>query len=455
MTDRLDESRLFRETPVAKAILTLAVPTVISQIITIIYNMADTFFIGQLGDPNQVAAATLAMPLFTLMTAISNLFGVGGASLISRFLGCDERGKAKRTAAFSVWTGGLTAVVYGIFILLSRKMILPALGADQATFGLTSSYMFWTIGIGALPTVLIPLLAHLIRSEGHSKEASFGVAFGGILNIVLDPLFIFVFRMDITGAAIATLLANLAATVYFVIFIHKRREISVITLSPKFYTVGERIPLEVMTVGVPSFLISMTATVSNMVLNRIIAGYSNEAVAGMGIAKKVNMLAFAVAQGITQGTLPLIGYNYTSGDRKRMISVIKTLFVFCLSVAMVIAVGLYVSAGTVSRLFIGDELTAGFGELFLHIICCACPMSSTTFFSLTVFQAAGKKVQPLILSVLRKGTVDVPFMILFNHLIGINGVAWATPVAETVSMTVSAALVLPYILRLAKNDDAA
>ena len=257
--------------------------------------------------------------------------------------------------------------------------------------------------------------------------------------------------MNITGAAIATLLSNTAAMVYFIVFIHKRRRISVITLSPKYYTVGERIPIEVVTTGVPSFLISMTATVSNMVLNRIIAGYSNAAVAGMGIAKKVNMLAFAVAQGITQGTLPLIGYNYTSGDRERMMKVIKALFVFCLSVALVIAVGLYTSAGAVSRLFIDDETTAGFGELFLHIICCACPMSSITFFSLTVFQATGKKIQPLILSVLRKGTVDLPFMVLFNHLIGINGVAWATPVAEVTSMAVSLALVVPYIVRLAKD----
>ena len=453
--NKSDESELFERMPVVKAILTLAVPTVISQLITIIYNMADTFFIGQLGDPNEVAAATLAMPLFTLMTAISNLFGIGGASLISRLSGRGELEKAKRTSAFCVWTGAFTAFAYGLIILLTRGAILPALGADSATFELTSSYLFWTIGIGALPTVMNPELAHLIRSEGHSKEASFGVALGGILNIVLDPLFIFVFRMNITGAAIATLLSNAAAMVYFIVFIHKRRKISVITLSPKYYTLGERIPAEVVTVGIPSFLISMTATVSNLVLNRIIAGYSNAAVAGMGIAKKVNMLAFAVAQGITQGTLPLIGYNYTSGDRERMMKVIKALFVFCVSVALVITVGLYVSAESVSRLFIDDETTAGFGELFLHIICCACTMSSVTFFSLTVFQATGKKIQPLILSVLRKGTVDLPFMVLFNHLIGINGVAWATPVAEVVSMTVSLALVVPYIIRLAKGKESA
>ena len=448
-----NERRLFESMPVARAILTLAVPTVIGQIITIIYNMADTFFIGRIGDPDQVAAATLAMPLFTLMTAISNLFGIGGTSLISRTLGLGDRKKASNVCAFSVWTGGLVALIYGIIILLVRPSLLPALGADSATYEFTSSYLFWTIGIGAVPTVLNPLLSHLIRSEGHSREASFGVALGGILNILLDPLFIYVFRLQITGAAIATFLSNLLAALYFVIFIIAKRRTSVITLSPKFYSVSERIPVEVMSVGLPSFLISMTATVSNMVLNHIIAGYSNTAIAGMGIAKKVNMMAFAVAQGITQGTLPLIGYNYTSGDRKRMISVIRTLFVFCLSVAIVIALGLYFGADSVTRLFIDDEETVHYGRMFLHIICCACPMSSITFFSLTVFQATGKKLAPIILSVLRKGTIDLPFMVLFNTLIGINGVAWATPVAETVSMLASAVLVLPYIKKLAKVQE--
>lgn len=442
------EETLFRSVPVTKAILTLALPTIISQVITILYNMADTFFIGQLGDPRQVAAATLAMPLFMLMTALSNLFGVGGASLISRQLGRGERAKASRTCAFCVWTGIAVALLYGVLVLVLRPVLLPMLGAGEDTGELTASYLFWTVGLGAVPTVLNPTLAHLVRAEGHARPASFGVALGGILNIILDPIFIYGLRLQITGAAIATLLSNTMALLYFFWFIRKQRAQSVITLSPKPYTLGQGIPAEVIGTGLPSFLISMMATVSNTVLNRIIAGYSNEAVAGMGIAKKVNLLAFAVTQGITQGTLPLLGYNFTAGNRKRMAEIIRVLFTLNLAVALVIALLLYTNASVITKLFINDSATVEYGSRFLHIIGCACPMTAVTFFALTVFQATGRKIQPILLSVLRKGTIDVPAMFLFHSLLGINGVAWATPTAEAISVLTALILVIPYIRKL-------
>ena len=216
-----ENNELFASMPVAQAILMLAVPTVVSQIITIIYNMADTFFIGQLGDPKQVAAATLAMPLFMFMTALSNLFGVGGASLISRFLGAKERDQARRCSAFCIWSAAAVSFLYGVLVLAGRPVLMPLLGANEETFQMASSYLFWTIGLGAFPTVLNPALAHLIRAEGYSRQASFGVAFGGILNMVLDPLFIYGFHLQITGAAIATLISNTTALLYFVGFIWK------------------------------------------------------------------------------------------------------------------------------------------------------------------------------------------------------------------------------------------
>ena len=205
------KASLFSDVPVSKAVLTLAVPTVISQLITVVYNMADTFFIGQLNDPLQVAAATLAMPCFMFLTAFANLFGLGGSSLISRCLGSGDRAKARHTAALCITTGIAAAFLYGISILLLEPVLFPLLGAKEETWDYLRQYVFWTIGVGAVPTVMNAAFAHLIRSEGYSKTAGFGVALGGILNIVLDPVFIFVFRLDIAGAAMATMLSNLAA----------------------------------------------------------------------------------------------------------------------------------------------------------------------------------------------------------------------------------------------------
>lgn len=446
MTD--EHNSLFTDTPVRKAVLTLAIPTVISQLITVVYNMADTFFIGQLNDPLQVAAATLAMPCFMFLTAFANLFGLGGSSLISRCLGVSDKKKARHTAAFCIWTGIAVSLLYGIGILLLEPVLFPVLGAKEETWGYLRQYIFWTIGIGAVPTVMNAELAHLIRSEGYSKQAAFGVALGGILNIVLDPLFIFVFRLNIAGAAIATMLSNLIAMLYFIGFLLHIRRKTVITLNFKEYSVRQRIPLEVMTVGLPSFVMTMMSTISNTALNHIVAGYSNIAIAGMGIAKKIDLLAYAIAQGMTQGTLPLIGYNFSSGNIKRMKSSIKTAFLYSLIVAACGTVLLYFFATPVAGFFISDTETVRYGQSFLKIICLACPTTAINFMVITVFQAIGKKIQPLLLSLLRKGSLDIVFMLLLNKTMGISGIAWATPFADWIAFVISLALIIPYLRNL-------
>lgn len=448
MSTALKKEQLFTSEPVGRAVISLAVPTVIAQLITVIYNMADTFFIGQLGDPDQVAAATLAMPVFMFLTAFSNLFGIGGASMISRCLGAGERKKAGQTASFCIWGATMVSLLYGIGVILLKNILLPLLGTDEATRGFCASYLFWTVGIGAVPTVLNAGLAHLIRAEGYSGQASFGIAFGGILNMLLDPVFIFLFKLEIAGAAIATMLSNVAATVFFLLFLFRIRESTTITPSPKCFTVGGGIPLEVLTVGLPSFVMTLMSTVSNLTLNKMISGYSNEAIAGMGIAKKIDLMAFAIAQGMTQGALPLIGYNYSSGNHKRMLSALKVLLIDCLVVAVGGMALMFFGATPITRLFINDAATVGYGRSFLRIVCLACPTTALNFLAITIFQATGRKAQPLILSLLRKGGLDIPLMLLFNGLVGIDGIAWATPLADLLALLCSAALTLPYLKKL-------
>ena len=197
---KTDNTALFTTISVPRAIISLVVPTVISQLITVIYNMADTFFIGQVGDPNQVAAVSLCMPLFIFLTGLANLFGIGGSSLISRCLGVKDIKKAKHTAAFSIWSALTISLIYGLLIWVLSPLLLPAIGSNEATYDFCRQYIFWTITMGAIPTVLNQALAHLVRSEGFSKQASFGMALGGVLNIILDPIFIFLFEMEVAGA---------------------------------------------------------------------------------------------------------------------------------------------------------------------------------------------------------------------------------------------------------------
>jgi multidrug efflux pump len=200
---------------VTKAVVSLVVPTVISQLITVLYNIADTFFIGQTGDPNQVAAANLCMPMFIFLTGIANLFGIGGSSLISRCLGVGDKEKAKQTSAFCIWTSAAVSLLYGIIIYLLSPAILSVFGANADTYDFCRQYLFWTVAVGSIPTVLNAEFAHLVRSDGYSRQASFGMILGAVLNIVLDPIFIFAMKMQIAGVALATMLSNLTATMYY------------------------------------------------------------------------------------------------------------------------------------------------------------------------------------------------------------------------------------------------
>lgn len=443
-----DNIELFANTPVRKAVLALVVPTVISQLITVIYNMADTFFIGQMNNPYQVAAATLAMPVFMLLTAFANLFGIGGASLISRSLGEGNREKARHGAAFSIWTSVIVAFLYGMFMMLFRPVILPAIGTDIDTYEFCYQYTFWTITVGAVPTVLNAELAHLVRAEGCSRQASFGVAFGGILNMILDPIFIFVLRLQITGAAMATMLSNLAATLYFIALLYKRRESSVITFNPRFYTWGQGIPTEILLVGFSSAVMNLLAIFSNIVLNRLMGTYSSAAIAGMGIAKKIDLLAFSIAIGMAQGILPLAGYTYAAKNFARMRAAVKTTFVYSLLVTSLGTVLLTTCAAPVARFFIDDAETVAHGQYFLRIICLSCPSLSVTMMVITLFQATGRKIQPMILSLLRKGGLDVPLMFLMNALIGVKGLVWANPIADMLTMMAAVTLFIPFWRKL-------
>lgn len=448
-----NNTSLFSDAPVSKAVLSLAIPTVISQLITVVYNMADTFYVGQLNDPLQVAAATLAMPVFMFLTAFANLFGLGGSSLISRCLGSNNKAKARHTSAFCIWMGIVVALIYGILIVILEPVLFPILGASSETWEYCAQYVFWTIGVGAIPTVMNAEFAHLIRAEGYAKPAAFGVAFGGILNIILDPIFIFLFGMEIRGAAIATMLSNLLAMIYFLWFLYKIRLETVITPSPKEISFGDNIPKEVITVGLPGFVMTMMSTISNTALNHIVASYSSKAIAGMGIAKKIDLLAYAIAQGMTQGTLPLIGYNYTAGNIERMKQSIKTAALYSLIVAFGGMFLLYFLAVPIIQCFIQDVETVQYGQTFLKVICLACPTTAINFMVITIFQAVGQRVKPLILSLLRKGSIDVLFMILFNHLFGMSGIAWATPAADWIAFVISLILIIPFLKKLNNKQE--
>ena len=436
-------TELYESAPVSRAVISLAVPTVLSQLITVLYNMADTFFIGQLNDPSKVAAATVSMPPFILLSGFANLFGIGGSSLIARSLGAGDHERARRTSTFCIWAAGAVALVYGLAFLVFKPYILPLFGTTETTYEYCFDYLFWTVTLGAVPTVLSACLAHLVRAIGLSRQAGIGIALGGIMNIVLDPIFIFAFGLDIEGAAIATALSNVISLIYFVVVIARIKSPSPITADPRCFTVGGGIPLEVLSVGLSSFITNIMAILSNTVLNNLMSSYSDAATAGIGIAKKIDMMTLAVSIGMSQGVLSLIGYNYAAKNYRRMYDAIKCAFKYLLIVSVATTLFLFFLAAPVASVFINDAETVAYAKYFMRVLCIICPMQATALMCVTIMQALGEKTRPLIASFARKGVFDVPLMFFMNILIGVYGIAWATPIAEVLAMVVALLLFLP------------
>lgn len=235
------DNELFTSMPVGKAVARLAVPTVVSQIIVILYSLADTFFIGQIGDPNQIAALSITFPIYTLLTAVANLFGIGANSVIARSLGQNDETTAKKASAFSFWASLALMAVLSVLLAVVMQPILLFFGADEFTLGFTTDYLFWVFVIGGIPTVAGLVLGHLVRSVGKTKEAGIGLTIGGVMNIILDPVFIFVFEMDVSGAAVATMLSNVISMLYFFVVLAKLRKSSVLTLAPRYVSLEKKV----------------------------------------------------------------------------------------------------------------------------------------------------------------------------------------------------------------------
>ena len=455
MNKQEQRREIFEKAPIYKAVFVMAIPTVITQLINIVYNFADAWYVGRTQNPAMMATLSVCLPVYIIITALANLFGIGGSSAISRALGRGETPRARKIFAFSLYGGLAAAILYGLVILLFRSRFIMSIGGDTDSYKYIYSYMFWTMVVGAIPTLGNVLCGHLVRSIGASKEAGIGMSLGVVVNIILDPLFMFVILprgMEVTGAAIATCLSNTAALAYFAVLIYQHRDNPVFTISPRDITLEEDIPQEVFSIGFPAALQTALAMVSNIYANSLVAEYGSAAVAGMGIAKKINMIAFNTTMGLTQGILPLLAYNYGARNYTRM----KKVIVFTAAVALIYTSCCTVLFRTCSRrlvsFFIDEELSVSFGTRFLNVIAFAAPLCALSYIANVTFQAAGLKRSSLILSIMRKGVVDIPAMYLFKQKWGLDGVTMATPFAEVVSVAVGSVLFARFWRDLEKEE---
>ncbi len=445
------ETEIFENYSIPKAVAALAVPTVITQIITIIYNFADTWYVGLTNNSAAIAALSVCMPIYVLMAAIANLFGIGASSVISRSLGARMPEKARRAFSFAFWGGIAVSVIYSALILLFRSELAYLIGGDVDSFDFIQKYMFWTMIAGSLPTVLNSLFGHLIRSVGASKQASFGMSLGAVMNIILDPIFMFVILPkghEVEGAAIATMLSNCCATLYFFFYLKKVKDSPVFTLSPSYAFEDRKVWGEVLSIGFPAALSTSLAMLSNIFANSLVSDYGSKAVAGMGIAKKINTLAFNITLGLTQGVLPLIGYNYAAKKYKRMKDIVLFTLAVALSFTCFCVILFEFNREFLVQFFIKDPETIYEGQRFLSVVALGVPLCAITYTMNTVFQATGQRKKSFVLSILRKGLLDIPLMFVFRTMFERLGVVMATPVAEAISAVIAFVLFGPMVKEL-------
>ncbi len=453
----LSERELFERVPVPRAVARLIVPTIISQIVTVIYNLADTFFIGRIGDPAMVAGATLVSPWFNLLTALSNLVGIGGLSVMDKLLGMQRLEEVKKVSSFSFWAGVVIAALFSGLTFVFSDGLLALLsiaggGENDGALGYAYTYLLWTVIIGGVPTMLAMTLAHFLRGEGQAKKASAGMMLGGILNIGLDPLFMFAFHMGFVGAGIATALSNFISFIFLLAVFLAGRKKSTMSLSPKYFTF--RYALKVLSVGLSAALTTLLANVSFMVINILSYGYGTQAVSAYGIVKRLDQIPLGISLGLSQGVMPLIAYNYGSGDYTRLKKVSVFSWILAACMAAVCVVLFETLAPYIARLMLDDEATVPLTTNFLRIACTAVPFTSINALVMYFFQAMGKGTQATILSVCRQGALNIPILFLMNALVGLYGMIWVQLIIELIMLPFMLGMYLATMKKLnAKREE--
>ncbi len=431
---------VFAKLPVPTALRKMILPAVVSQLIVLIYNMADTFYVGQTNNPYMVAATSLILPVFNITLCLSGLAGIGGGSLISRLLGQGEADEARRVSAFSLYLGLAVSALFSVGIGLFMHPLLSLLGAGERTYEYARQYAMCVIVFGGVPTVLSNVLANLIRSIGMSRQASTGIILGGLLNIALDPLFMFVLLpegSEVLGAGIATCLSNCVAFLYFAIILIRLRRDSVITFSPRAGLPKRENTAAVFAVGVPSALTSLLFDLDYVIIDKLMVSYHDVALAAVGIVLKVERFPLNVGVGICQGMMPLVAYNYSAGNGKRMRDTIRLSRLVGLVVAAVSILLYELFAVQFAGLFIGDAQTVALASQFLRVRVLATPLMFLCFFTVYLFQAFGKGRVSLFLGVSRWLALNIPMLFLLNAIFGMYGIVWAQTAADFLAMLLS------------------
>lgn len=430
---------LFENAPVSKAVAVMAVPTIVTMLVVVIYNMADTFFIGQTNDAMQVAAVSLSTPVFMLFMALGNLFGIGGSSAISRALGAGQEERAKHISAFCAYAALGTGILFMLIFLIGMNGILKMIGASENTTGYARTYLSY-VAFGGPFIMFATAFGHMLRGEGAARHSMVGNMIGTVTNIILDPILILGAGMGVAGAAIATVIGNIAACCFYLCYLLRGK--SVLSIRPQYFRAGDGIALGVMAIGVPASLNNVLMSCSNIIYNKELVAYGDTPVAAMGVAMKANMLVVLLQIGLCSGIQPLIGYSYGSGNVKRLKQVFRFTGMCTVILGTLLTLLMVVAREPIIRAFIDDAAVIEQGIKMMIALQLAGPVIGILFLCINTLQGMGKAVPSLALTICRQGLVFIPMILILNSLFGLDGIIYAQPVADYISIVISVIICL-------------
>lgn len=452
-----DKVYLFEKMPIPKAIIKLAIPTVLSSLVMVIYNLADTYFVGMLNDAIQNAAVTLAAPILLSLTAVTNLFGVGSSSLMSRSLGSKDYKRVSQSSAIGFYCALFLGIAISVLCFTFNRPLLQLLGVTAETSNATYNYLKWTIMCGAVPAILNVVLAFLVRAEGASLHASIGTMSGCILNIILDPIFILPWGLDMgaSGAGLATFLSNCVACLYFIVLINKKKENTYISIKFSQFSLDKAVLFSIFAVGIPAAIQNLLNVTGMTILNNLTASYGTDAVAAMGIAQKINMVPVQIALGMSQGIMPLISYNYSARNIERMKNTLMTTLKIALTFIIVVVAGYYFQSRFFISMFMSNQTIVDYGSSFLRNFCLGLPFLCIDFVAVGVFQAVGMGKESLFFAIMRKIILEIPALIILNQLIPLYGLSLAQFTSEIILATLAFVVLSKLFKKLTKEQTVA
>lgn len=435
--------------PVSKAVIQNALPAVAAMLMVLIYNLADTFFIGQTHDAYQVAAVSLATPVFLIFMAVGTIFGIGGTSVISRAFGEGRKDYAGKVCAFCMWSCIIIGVAVSAGFLLFMDLILKLIGASEDTWEFTETYLT-IVSFSGTFALISGCFSNILRAEGQAAKAMKGQLIGNLLNICLDALFIMVLHWEITGCALATLFGELAGAAYYLYYYLTGK--SSLSVNICDFTFRDKVPGSVFAIGVPAALGSLLMSVSQIVMNSRMSSYGDLAVAGVGVAMKIVMITGMISMGIGQGVQPLLGYCTGAGVWDRFRQYMKFAFTFATVLGVSLTILCYIFTDQIVSIFLTDEGASDFAVDFARILLSTGPVFGIFYVITNALQAMGAAVPSLIINISRQGLVYIPMLFILDAALGVTGLVWAQPAADVISLLIGIVMYSRVLNRSARSN---